>query len=156
MLNIHLQDGGSSGIRLFPNCQTPTALSCYLVAPMGLNRIPTLFMDRRTQQDMCAELQEEIQCFTLGIVNLSSSGLEVGLFRLIVSFSLSPKPLNTGFISNGVYSLVLLLLHKGLLCYFYINQFPPKWNYTITFIITTHYLALNSSFINHCSNMNTL
>uniref|UniRef100_A0A4W6EFJ0 Ig-like domain-containing protein n=1 Tax=Lates calcarifer TaxID=8187 RepID=A0A4W6EFJ0_LATCA len=33
-----------------------------------------------TQQDMCVSLEEEIQCFTLTIVNQSLSGLEVSLF----------------------------------------------------------------------------
>ncbi len=81
MLKIPLQDGGSTGIRLLPTNQTtPTAMSCYLAASMGLNRIPTSFMDRHTQQDMCAELEEEIQCITLTTVNLHLSGLEVGLF----------------------------------------------------------------------------
>ena len=57
-----------------------TAMSCYLATAVGLNRIPTLLMDRHTQQDMCAELEEEIQCFTLITVNLSLSGLQVSLF----------------------------------------------------------------------------
>ncbi|KAI3376261.1 hypothetical protein L3Q82_016769, partial [Scortum barcoo] len=73
----------SSGIRLFPNYQAETtAMSCYLTASMGLNRIPTSSMDRPTQQDMCAELEEEIQFIILTTVNLSLSGLEVNLFNL--------------------------------------------------------------------------
>ncbi|KAF3837309.1 hypothetical protein F7725_004773 [Dissostichus mawsoni] len=42
----------------------------------GLNRISSSLMDKHTQQDIFAELQEEIQCFTVGTANLSLSGLE--------------------------------------------------------------------------------
>uniref|UniRef100_A0A7N6BEX7 Ig-like domain-containing protein n=1 Tax=Anabas testudineus TaxID=64144 RepID=A0A7N6BEX7_ANATE len=85
-LNIHLQDGGSTGIRLFPNCQTDsTDMSCYLVVTVALKRILTWFMDRHTQQDMCVELEEENQCFTLNTANQRLSGLEVSLFWFMVA-----------------------------------------------------------------------
>lgn len=83
MLKIHLQGGSSTGIRLFPNYQAE--LSCYLAAPMGLKRILTLFMDRRIQRDICAELEEETLYITLITAGLSLSGLEVGLFSMPLS-----------------------------------------------------------------------
>uniref|UniRef100_A0A3Q1HAX6 Ig-like domain-containing protein n=1 Tax=Anabas testudineus TaxID=64144 RepID=A0A3Q1HAX6_ANATE len=67
--------------QLFPNCQTDsTDMSCYLVVTVALKRILTWFMDRHTQQDMCVELEEENQCFTLNTANQRLSGLEVSLF----------------------------------------------------------------------------
>ncbi|KAI9522175.1 hypothetical protein NQZ68_038811 [Dissostichus eleginoides] len=68
---------------------TPTAMSCYLAARMGLNRISSSLMDKHTQQDMCAEQEEEIQCITVGIVNLRLSGLEVNL-NSAASLTVSP------------------------------------------------------------------
>ncbi|KAF3837246.1 hypothetical protein F7725_004710 [Dissostichus mawsoni] len=46
-----------------------------LAARMGLNRISSSLMDKHTQQDITAEQEEEIQCFTVGIVNLRLSDL---------------------------------------------------------------------------------
>ena len=46
---------------------------------VGLHRTPTSFMDRHTQQDMCAELEEETQSITLITVNQRLSGLQVSL-----------------------------------------------------------------------------
>uniref|UniRef100_A0A4W6EEH6 Ig-like domain-containing protein n=1 Tax=Lates calcarifer TaxID=8187 RepID=A0A4W6EEH6_LATCA len=78
ILNIHRQDGGSTGIRLFPNQQKGTTeYYGYLVAPMGLKRIPTSLMGQHTQHDTSAELEEDTLCSTLIIVNQSSSGLKV-------------------------------------------------------------------------------
>ncbi|KAF3837231.1 hypothetical protein F7725_004695 [Dissostichus mawsoni] len=56
-----------------PDCQTtPTAMSCYLAARMGLNRISSSLMDKHTQQDITAEQEEEIQCFTLHLNSAAS------------------------------------------------------------------------------------
>ena len=62
-------------------------MSSYLAAEVGLNRIPTLFMDRQTQQDICAELEEEIQSIPLIPVTLSLSGMQVSLFLSLKMFS---------------------------------------------------------------------
>ncbi|KAI9522173.1 hypothetical protein NQZ68_038809 [Dissostichus eleginoides] len=64
-------------------------MSCYLAARMGLNRISSSLMDKHTQQDICAEQEEEIQCITVGIVNIRLSGLEVNL-NSAASLTVSP------------------------------------------------------------------
>ncbi|KAI9522170.1 hypothetical protein NQZ68_038806 [Dissostichus eleginoides] len=56
---------------------------------MGLNRISSSLMDKHTQQDMCAEQEEEIECFTAGIAVLSFSGLEVNM-NSAASLTVSP------------------------------------------------------------------
>lgn len=145
-LNIHLQDGGSSGIRLFPNHQTATtALSCCLTAAMGLNRIPTLFMDRLAQHDMCAELEEETQCITLSTVNLRLSGLEVSLF---------PSVLNASSVcdQHTVSWKLTLMSTNNCLCTFMILQMK-KWIDCGDFLIFNLWPASSQTFTEWFSKM---
>lgn len=100
-------------------------MSCYLAAATGLNRIPTSFMDRHTQQDISAELEEEIQCITLLTVNQSLSGLQVSLFLSVL--------LSRCFVFTSVHPLsvcdqhtvslkLTLILTNNWLCTFMLPQ----------------------------------